>query len=49
MHLSDVMVNCIDPSGAEKAYWERARGGTQLEECTMCGFTCPIKKRLGRT
>jgi phosphomethylpyrimidine synthase len=48
-HLTDVMVNCIDPTGAEKAYWERARGGTQLEECTMCGFTCPIKKRLGRT
>lgn len=49
-HLPRVIDNVIDPQGAYDAFFVRSGAGlndaltySELEECTMCGESCPIR------
>ncbi len=44
-HLPEVLENIIDPEGARKVIAERFeyREESDLENCTMCGLSCPLK------
>lgn len=56
-HLPAVIKNVIDPQGAYQAFVQRAglgnvdfeKASDALEECTMCGLSCPIKKEKNKS